>query len=128
MNGVGFGGGDGNGSKVVSFPSTHFSLGSDPDCELRFEPSLLKPKHAEVFRETDGTWWIRDTSGSGTVWVNGFTTLESKLEPGTFIKVGRVEFSIRVVGKSGPHGTMATATPSRNVKASDLSAEERPDA
>jgi serine/threonine protein kinase len=106
---------DGNGSKVVSFPSTHFSVGSAPNCELRFEPALVKSHHAEVFRETDGTWWIRDTSGSGTVWVNGFTTLESKLEPGTFIKVGRLELTARLIGKSGPHGTMSTATPSRNV-------------
>ncbi len=114
--------GDGHQSKVVAFPSTHFSLGSGPECELRFEPNLLKARHAEVFRETDGSWWIRDLSGSGTVWVNGLTTLESKLEAGTFIKVGRVDFSVRVVGKSGPHGTMSTATPSRAS-----SAAEQPD-
>ncbi len=128
MNDLEFLVGDGHGSKVVSFPSTHFSIGSAPDCELRFEPSMVKPKHAEVFRETDGSWWIRDTAGSGTVLINGFSTLESKLDPGSFVKVGKVDIAVRVVGKSGPHGTMSTATPSRNVKASDLDAIDRPDA
>jgi hypothetical protein len=102
--------GGNSGSQVVAFPSNHFTLGSAPDCAVRFDARLIKPRHAEVFREEDGSWWIRDTSGSGTVWVNGFTTLESSIAAGAFIKVGKLEFSVRTAS-SGPHGTMKAPTP-----------------
>jgi serine/threonine protein kinase len=117
--------GEKQGSRVFGFPSRHFSIGSGPACELRLESMMAKANHAEVFQETDGTWWIRDVSGSGSVWVNGVASLESRIDAGCFLKVGRVELSVRSVGKSGPHGTLSTPTPLRSAATGSPGASAR---
>lgn len=97
------------------FPSKRFVVGSGPDCQLRFDASLVEPRHAEVAIDERGQPWVRDLTGLGLVQVNGETTEKAAVPMGGFITMGRLELVLRPVGHSaGPSGTLATPTPLRS--------------
>jgi predicted component of type VI protein secretion system len=62
------------GEQIIPFPADRFIIGSGPDCAILLESPAIRPQHAEVMQETDGTWWVRDISGSGSVRVDGSVT------------------------------------------------------
>ncbi len=95
------------GGQVIPFPSDHFFIGSGADCAVRIAGSAVRPRHAEVFHEADGTWWIRDVSGSGSVRVDGSATWESQISGGSFLTIGGLELAIRDVNATGS-GTVKT--------------------
>lgn len=96
-----------------AFPGNHFYVGSGEDCHLRFDASLVQPRHAEVMLDGRGQPWVRDLTGAGLVWVNGEATAKAQLPAGCFLRLGRLELVVRQRGRSGPSGTMATPTPIR---------------
>ena len=81
------------GDRVLPFPSESFLLGSGAGCALRL--SQLEARHAEVFLE-EGTWLIRDISGTSTLRVNGVATLEAKIDDGSHLTLGGLKLTVRV--------------------------------
>ncbi|MCC6335405.1 MAG: protein kinase [Myxococcales bacterium] len=96
-----------------AFPGNHFYVGSGEDCHLRFDASVVQPRHAEVMLDGRGQPWVRDLTGARQVWVNGEATEKAQVPAGCFLRLGRLELVVRQRGRSGPSGTMATPTPIR---------------
>ena len=84
--------------KVFAFPGRSFVIGSSADCQLRFEPSAVRSRHAAVSTDTSGVVWVRDLSGAKLLWLNGQVVEEGQLAPGTFLRLGRVELVVRESG------------------------------
>jgi serine/threonine protein kinase len=109
--------------QVHAFPGDHFFVGSDDASQLRFDPELMRPRHAEVALDETGHPWVRDLAGGGQVFVNGEVVDQAPLPEGCFLRIGRVELVLRPRGvASGPRGTVATPRRTGNVGAVRASA------
>ncbi|MBK7860181.1 MAG: protein kinase [Archangiaceae bacterium] len=106
------------GNRIIPFPAERFEIGSGASCAVRIEGRGVQPKHVEVLREHDGTWWVRDIAGSGSVRVDGNRTWESQLVGGTFLRVGEVDLSVRESGSDGS-GTMMKTSGARPLRRDD---------
>ncbi|MDP1822700.1 MAG: protein kinase [Archangium sp.] len=101
--------------RTYPFPGTHFYVGAGEECHLRFQPTDVQPKHAEIRFDPSGVPWIRDLTGQRLMWLNGEATDKGSLAAGTFLRLGRLELVIRHrTARAGPSGTMATPTPFRS--------------
>jgi serine/threonine-protein kinase len=108
--------------KSFAFPGTRFTVGSGAECQLRFDASLVQPRHAEVMIDERGQPWVRDLTGAQQVWVNGQATEKAQLLVGGFLRLGRLELVVRNRGSGGPSGTMTTPAPLRTGAVGDLRA------
>ncbi len=104
--------------QAFAFPSDRFVVGSSADCELRFDPSLVQPRHAEVTVTTDGVF-VKDLTAHQLVWLNGVPSSGGTLSSGGFLRLGRLELVLRQRGQSSPSGTLATPTPWRSERPAD---------
>jgi len=107
------------GEQVIPFPADRFIIGSGPDCAILLEGADVRPQHAEVMQETDGTWWVRDISGSGSVRVDGAATWEGQLTGGSFLSVGDIDLSVRESGEAGSGTVMRRSQSNPAVKLGD---------
>ncbi|MBL8953439.1 MAG: protein kinase [Myxococcaceae bacterium] len=112
------------GEQVIPFPAERFIIGSGADCAIVLQGSEVREQHAEVMQETDGTWWVRDIAGSGSVRVDGSATWEGQLTGGSFLSVGDIDLSVRESGDEGS-GTMMRR--SQSNPAVSLGDESEPD-
>jgi len=64
-----------------------FTIGSDPECDLAIESSLVSSRHAEVDYE-DQCWWIRTAEGSKGVFLEGKQIDAIPLATGTTVMLG----------------------------------------
>jgi eukaryotic-like serine/threonine-protein kinase len=101
---------------ALPFPGQRFLLGSAPDCQLRFDANDMDARAAEVMFDEEGNAWIRDLSPKGQLWINGEKVSQGMLGPGSFLKCGKVELSVRPRGSLSPSGTLAAPTPFRNQR------------
>ncbi|MFO0600583.1 MAG: FHA domain-containing serine/threonine-protein kinase [Myxococcaceae bacterium] len=111
--------------KAQPFPGPHFYVGAGAECHVRFGPALVAGKHAEVKFDPSGVPWIRDLTG-GQMWLNGEATDKGALQPGAFLRLGRLELVIREKGATTGSGTMATPTPFKNPSAVRTSSPRNP--
>jgi serine/threonine protein kinase len=109
------------------FPSNHFYVGASEECHLRFQPTDVQPKHAEIRFDPSGVPWIRDLTGQRLLWLNGEAIDKGALSAGAFLRMGRLELVIRQrAEKAGPSGTMATPTPFRSMQPVSSSSPRNP--
>lgn len=99
---------------VVAFPSGRFVIGSAETCQVRFDPTLVQPRHVEITVDASGGVAVADLTKAGLLWVNGQPAHEAEVFAGTFLRLGQLELVVRQVGRSGPSGTMAAPTPLRS--------------
>jgi eukaryotic-like serine/threonine-protein kinase len=97
------------GRTVLLTPGTVI-IGSAEGCDVRFPDASVAPRHAEVTVDPSGAATIRDLTGQQTVRINGLAA-EGTVAVGSFIRLGAVELVLRTHGESGPHGTLARASP-----------------
>ncbi len=62
-------------NKDAFVEKTSFFVGRSPECDIRFDASLVSRIHA-IFCYNAGTWYIQDLSSTNGVWIN-----DVKLEP-----------------------------------------------
>ena len=98
--------------RALAFPGPHFYVGSGDDCHLRLPAHLVEPRHAEVRLDGNGVPWVRDLTGLQLLWINGEARDKSALQPGAFLKLGRLELVLRHKGTTGS-GTTRMPTPLR---------------
>ena len=106
----------GSKSRTIAFPSASFVIGSDAGCDVRLDPKLVRPRHAEVETDENGFIWVIDLTGMAQTSVDGQAVRRAELHVGTFLKLGQCELMVRAAGRhTGPSGTMATPTPLRQL-------------
>jgi serine phosphatase RsbU (regulator of sigma subunit) len=87
---------------------SHLVLGRVPGVQLLLDHHTVSRRHAEMFCDPFGRWWIRDLGSTNGTLVNGETVVERVLEPGDRIGIG--DFAIAFSFE-----TSDAARPSRNA-------------
>ncbi len=98
--------------RAFAFPGPHFFVGAGDDCHLRLPAAAVQARHAEVRLDPQGVPWIRDLTGQKLMWLNGEQKEKGALQPGVFLRLGRLEFVVRQQGATGS-GTLRMPTPLR---------------
>ena len=76
--------------KAHEFDQGPVTLGTDPTCEVSFDPTwdkTVSPHHATLEQSNDA-WWIVDQSRDGT-WIAGRKIARQKLASGDEVELGR---------------------------------------
>ncbi|MBI5863501.1 MAG: SpoIIE family protein phosphatase [Planctomycetes bacterium] len=73
---------------------THYVIGRSSSADIRLEDLAVSRRHAEVFSDDSGQWWIRDLHSSVGTSINGAAVTLSRLSGGEEIRLGgsRVRF------------------------------------
>jgi serine phosphatase RsbU (regulator of sigma subunit)/pSer/pThr/pTyr-binding forkhead associated (FHA) protein len=78
---------DGRAERRVALHGNRLVVGRATDVELHLESGAVSRRHAELFTDPFGRWWIRDLgSRNGTV-VNGTLVKEQMLKPGDRVQI-----------------------------------------
>jgi phosphoserine phosphatase RsbU/P len=89
------------------------TIGRSPECRISLESAKISRKHAELSRDGNGNWTVKDLGSRNGTRVNGRPVTEQALQAGDKIQVG--DFELRLRGKSvlQPHGQGSTAWSAR---------------
>jgi sigma-B regulation protein RsbU (phosphoserine phosphatase) len=80
---------DGQGGRsVVPLTGDSLVIGRSSEAQLKLEGEGVSRRHAELYRDPFGRWWIRDLGSSNGTLVNGFATAERMLELDDVIAIG----------------------------------------
>lgn len=122
--------------KVIVLPETPFTIGRDPDCQLRPASPSISKKHCKFFTRDKQLWVIDFGSTNGTI-VNDESlpaNAETQLNHGDNVKVGPLDFGIVIAGHADmtpiPQALKTAAGTSKEVqklvKAADEAMEKAP--
>ena len=93
----------GNGPAIRhQLDETHVVLGRSPDLKLTLDHHTVSRRHAEVFCDPFGRWWIRDLGSTNGTFVNGRRVERARLAIGDRLRVGRVELTVSRHNHSQP--------------------------
>jgi len=67
---------------------SHLILGRVPGVQLMLDHHTVSRRHAEMFCDPFGRWWIRDLGSTNGTLVNGEQVQERVLEPGDRVTIG----------------------------------------
>ena len=83
--------------KAVSVRRFPFLIGQGPNCQLRVNSAQVAPQHC-VLANRSGKFWVRDLESGGRTFLNGWrVTGKKELKHGDRLRVGPLEFGIRLV-------------------------------
>jgi len=81
---------DGKGAKVVvPLTGDRALIGRAQDASIFLDDDGVSRRHAELYRDPFGRWWVRDLGSSNGTLVNGFRIDERLLELGDEIEIGK---------------------------------------
>lgn len=99
----------GNGPAIRhQLDETHVVLGRSPDLKLTLDHHTVSRRHAEVFCDPFGRWWIRDLGSTNGTVLNGEDITERVLQPGDFISIGDFTILFAVEAAAGRRGSVNT--------------------
>ena len=73
-----------------TFIPAHTVIGRSPGLPISIDHDTVSRRHAEVFCDPFGRWWIRDLGSTNGTSVNGERVVERVLQPGDHLAVGDV--------------------------------------
>lgn len=73
-----------------TFIPAHTVIGRSPGLPISIDHDTVSRRHAEVFCDPFGRWWIRDLGSTNGTSVNGERIVERVLQPGDHLAVGDV--------------------------------------
>lgn len=76
------------------------TIGRKNDCDIRIPTSDVSRLHAEVVVDEDSAM-VRDLGASNGTYVNYQRVTEEDLEPGDFLTIGSVTFTLQIDGEPG---------------------------
>ncbi|MCS7080342.1 MAG: FHA domain-containing protein [Chloracidobacterium sp.] len=80
-----------------------FTIGRSPDCQLALKSAGVSRYHAEIVRQPDGTYYLRDLNSVGGTYVNGQSIREVVLKTGDAIAISKPAVArFRFVGVHQP--------------------------
>ena len=86
------------------------TLGRDESCDIPLTGTTISRKHAEIFSDPFGRWWVRDLGSRNGVYLDGQRVSERALRAGDTLRIG--EFGVVLEQpeskrtKSAPGSTM----------------------
>jgi predicted component of type VI protein secretion system len=84
--------------KVIPVPTPQFLIGRDPQCQLRPASEIVSKRHCALLVR-EGKVVVRDFGSTNGTFVNGEAiTDEREVSNGDLLKVGPLEFTVRVEG------------------------------
>src|SRR5262245_24917258 len=99
----------GNGPAIRhQLDETHVVLGRSPDLKLTLDHHTVSRRHAEVFCDPFGRWWIRDLGSTNGTVLNGEDITERVLQPGDFISIGDFTILFTVETPTMRRGAVST--------------------
>lgn len=99
----------GNGPAIRhQLDETHVVLGRSPDLKLTLDHHTVSRRHAEVFCDPFGRWWIRDLGSTNGTLLNGEDITERVLQPGDYISIGDFTILFTVEATAARRGSVST--------------------
>jgi phosphoserine phosphatase RsbU/P len=84
----------GNGTATHhTLTESHMVVGRSPKAQLTLDHTTVSRRHAELFFDPFGRWWVRDLASTNGTRVNGEIVVERILNPGDTIGIG--DFTLR---------------------------------
>jgi sigma-B regulation protein RsbU (phosphoserine phosphatase) len=79
-------------------------IGRVPGVQILLDHHTVSRRHAEMFCDPFGRWWIRDLGSTNGTLVNGETIVERVLEPGDRVAIGdfAIAFCLEANGSARP--------------------------
>src|SRR6185312_5067171 len=111
-------------SHVVPLSASLVVIGRSADCDIRLDRSTVSRRHAELFRDPFGRWWIRDLGSRNGIRFGEQRVSERALRPGDALGLG--EFVLRFETSASelhPPSTM-TIVPTSDVAAQIYNIEQ----
>jgi pSer/pThr/pTyr-binding forkhead associated (FHA) protein len=88
--------------KAVSVRRFPFLIGQGPNCQFRVTSTQVAPQHC-VLVHRSGRFWVRDLESGGRTFLNGWrVTGKKELKHGDRLRLGPLEFGIRLVQPLSP--------------------------
>jgi phosphoserine phosphatase RsbU/P len=75
----------------------HVVIGRSPNLQLTLDHDTVSRRHAELFCDPFGRWWIRDLGSTNGTVVNGERVAEKVLQPGDRIGIGDYSLFFQVL-------------------------------
>jgi len=95
---------EGDGKKsVVPLAGDRLLVGRGKEAQLHLTGEGVSRRHAELFRDPFGRWWIRDLGSSNGTLVNGFAVAERMLEQDDVITIGSHTLSMTASDTAPEH-------------------------
>jgi hypothetical protein len=84
----------------------HTVIGRSPNLPIMLDHDTVSRRHAELFCDPFGRWWIRDLGSTNGTTVNGERVVERVLQPGDLLGIGdmRMRFQLGLSPDSPTHG------------------------
>src|SRR5258707_15854495 len=72
----------------ISMSQKRMVIGRDAGTDIRLEGNTVSRKHAEMFLDPFGRWWIRDLGSRNGIYVGDRKVTEWAVRPGEPIQIG----------------------------------------
>jgi hypothetical protein len=104
-----------SGDHPIALRRGRFTVGAARGCDIVLELPGVLPRHAQCNYTEDGALWVRPLRPD-SVFVNGSPVTDwTRLNPGDFVRLGKVELALRERGKTKtPSGTLRAPAPLRS--------------
>ncbi len=87
-------------------------IGQDPGCHLRLTAALIGDRHCALWTQ-DGKIYVRNLSSAGGTFLNGQKiTEDTPISHSDCLRIGPVEFDVRIEGAPSIHESTPPPTPS----------------
>jgi predicted component of type VI protein secretion system len=111
--------------KVIPVPVAQFLIGRDQGCQLRPSSPAVSKRHCAILAKS-GKVFVRDFGSTNGTFINEKQiTGEQELKDGDLLKVGPLEFAVKMEGSVA--GGKSAATPKPEPAAADQAAPSRLD-
>jgi pSer/pThr/pTyr-binding forkhead associated (FHA) protein len=112
--------------KLLPLNLAQFVIGRDPQCQLRPASPLISKRHCAILQR-DGKAFLRDFDSTNGTFVNGQKVVgEVELKQDDRVKVGPIEFCIRLEGTPADRRTPAPASRTPAKAAAAEAAQDAP--
>ena len=94
----------------VELDRERLTLGRDESCDIPLSGTTISRRHAEIFSDPFGRWWVRDLGSRNGVYLDGQRVAERALRAGDMLRIG--EFAVALEqpeskrSKSAPGSTL----------------------
>lgn len=113
--------------KIISVPSSDFSLGRAAEADVHVKDKLISRKHCRLTFE-DGKWFIEDLGSTNGTWIIGQKVDRKVLLPyRTSARIGKTIFEVVVPGKASRTSPLETGRIIHQIQLEDFNALRGPE-
>jgi len=110
---------------TVPMTADRLLVGRTADVDVRLESTMVSRHHAELARDPDGRWWVRDLGSRNGTAVNGQPATHAPLRPGDRIQIA--DFVLTYTAPCPDPSAAAPAEPVTSTRNRVQLSDARPD-